>query len=62
LCRSHMLGVRRAGNTRAAGSLRRRKLIQYDRGVLTIIDGPGLEKAACSCYSTLKKDYTRLLG
>jgi CRP-like cAMP-binding protein len=59
---SHMLGVRRAGITRAAGSLRQRKLIHYDRGVLTIIDAAGLEKAACSCYATHKKDYARMLG
>lgn len=59
---SHMLGVRRAGVTRAAGSLRRRKLIHYDRGMLTIIDAAGLEKAACSCYATQKRDYTRTLG
>jgi CRP-like cAMP-binding protein len=59
---SHMLGVRRAGITRAAGALRKRKLIHYDRGVLRIVDGLGLEKAACSCYATHKKDYTRMLG
>jgi CRP-like cAMP-binding protein len=59
---SHMLGVRRAGITRAAGSLRKRNLIHYDRGVLTIIDAAGLEKAACSCYATHKEDYARMLG
>lgn len=59
---SHMLGVRRAGITRAAASLRQRKLIHYNRGALTIIDGAGLEKAACSCYATHKKDYARMLG
>jgi CRP-like cAMP-binding protein len=59
---SHMLGVRRAGITRAAGALRKRNLIHYNRGVLTIIDGAGLEKAACSCYATHKKEYTRMLG
>ena len=58
---SHMLGVRRAGITRAAGSLRKRNLIHYNRGVLTILDRTGLEKAACSCYATLKKDYARML-
>jgi CRP-like cAMP-binding protein len=59
---SHMLGVRRAGITRAAGSLRKRNLIHYNRGVLTILDGAGLEKASCSCYATHKNDYTRMLG
>ncbi|HEY6455382.1 MAG TPA: Crp/Fnr family transcriptional regulator [Steroidobacteraceae bacterium] len=59
---SHMLGVRRAGITRAAGSLRQRNLIDYNRGVLTIIDVVGLEEAACSCYATHRKDYARMLG
>ncbi len=59
---SLMLGVRRAGITRAAGALRQRNLIQYSRGILTVIDSSGLEDAACSCYGTLKNDYTRVLG
>jgi CRP-like cAMP-binding protein len=59
---SHMLGVRRAGITRAAVALRKRKLIHYSRGVLTVVDGDGLERSACSCYMTLKNDYTRVLG
>jgi CRP-like cAMP-binding protein len=59
---SYMLGVRRAGITRAALSLRKRNLIRYSRGVLTVVDGRGLEEVACSCYATLKDDYTRVLG
>ncbi len=59
---SHMLGVRRAGITRAAVALRKRHLIHYSRGVLTIVDGDGLEQAACSCYTALKNDYSRVFG
>jgi hypothetical protein len=59
---SYMLGVRRAGITRAAIALQKRNLIRYSRGVLTIVDGRGLEAVACSCYATLKSDYTRVLG
>lgn len=59
---SLMLGVRRAGITRAAGALRQRKLIRYSRGIMTVLDRSGLEAAACSCYETLKNDYTRVLG
>jgi hypothetical protein len=59
---SYMLGVRRAGITRAALSLQKRNLIRYNRGVLTVVNGRGLEAAACSCYATLKNDYTRVLG
>ena len=46
----HMLGVRRAGVTEAAQALKLKKLVSYSRGVISIIDGPGLESAACSCY------------
>jgi CRP-like cAMP-binding protein len=58
---SYMLGVRRAGVTRAASSLRRRKLIRYSRGKLTILDGRGLQGAACGCYMLDKETYTRIL-
>jgi CRP-like cAMP-binding protein len=59
---SHMLGVRRAGITRAAVALRKRNLIEYSRGLLTVVDDEGLEQAACSCYRTLRNDYTRVFG
>jgi CRP-like cAMP-binding protein len=51
---SNMLGVRRVGVTKAAGDLRMRKLISYNRGEIVIIDGDGLEAAACQCYQIVK--------
>ncbi len=54
--------MRRAGITRAAVALRQRNLIDYSRGLLTVIDGAGLQRAACSCYATLNINYTQALG
>jgi len=59
---SHMLGVRRVGVTKAAGSLQERNLISYSRGMIRVLDRSGLEAAACGCYAADKKTYTRILG
>jgi len=56
-----MLGVRRAGITKAASSLRRRNLIRYSRGDLRVLNVRGLEAAACGCYAADKKTYTRIM-
>lgn len=47
----NMLGVRRVGITNAARALKDRQLIDYSRGHISILDGQGLEEAACSCYA-----------
>ncbi len=51
---SHMLGVRRVGVTKAASDLEHKKLIDYSRGHIRILDRAGLEAAACSCYRIVK--------
>jgi hypothetical protein len=56
-----LLGVRRVGITNAAGVFQKRRLIRYSRGHITILDRPGLEKAACGCYRIGKGAYQSIL-
>jgi CRP-like cAMP-binding protein len=51
---AHMLGVTRAGVTHAAKAMHRRKLIDYSRGNVKILDRKGLEAAACVCYRIVR--------
>ncbi|MDZ4692547.1 Crp/Fnr family transcriptional regulator [Terricaulis sp.] len=56
-----MLGVQRTGVTRAAGALQRAGLIEYTRGMVTILDRRGLKNRSCECYAVSKKEFDRLL-
>jgi CRP-like cAMP-binding protein len=58
---AHMLGVRRVGVTKAAGSLQKQNLISYSRGDVKIHDIVGLEAASCGCYQIDKEIYERIL-
>ena len=53
-----MLGVRRAGVSTAAGALQHAGLIAYHRGEMSVLDRPGLEQAACSCYAADLQAYS----
>lgn len=57
-----MLGVQRTGVTKAARDLKRRGLIEYRRGAVTILDRRGLKQLSCECYAVSKKEFDRLLG
>jgi len=58
---AYMLGVRRVGITRAARSLKQRKLIAYNRGRVIVLNGRGLERVACSCYAAGRQMYARVM-
>jgi CRP-like cAMP-binding protein len=58
---ANMLGVRREGVTEAAGHLHQARLIDYQRGHITVLDRAGLELRTCECYAVVKKEYDRLL-
>jgi CRP-like cAMP-binding protein len=59
---AHMLGVRRASVTVAAGMLQQAGLITYRRGRVTILDAEGLEAASCECNGVVRAQQARLLG
>jgi CRP-like cAMP-binding protein len=59
---AQMLGVRRASVTEVAGQLQADALITYQRGLVTVLDRPGLAGVACECYRIIKQEFDRLLG
>ena len=61
-CLSKKLGVRRAGVTKAAGILQKKKLISYNKGHIKILDRNKLEALACECYQLNKETYKKIIG
>ena len=57
-----MLGVRRAGVTTALHELETRALISTARGIVTVLDREGLQKAANGLYGVPEAEYARLFG
>jgi hypothetical protein len=50
-----MLGSTRTTVSVAAGALKARRLIEYSRGAVSILDRKGLERKACECYRVAKQ-------
>ena len=44
-----------------ARALQKRDYIRYRRGIVDIIDRPGLEAMTCECYGVVRRNYERLL-
>jgi len=55
-----MIGTRRAGVSMATRALRERGLIDSSRGAIEVVDGAGLEEAACECYAIIRKEFEGL--
>jgi len=59
---AQVLGVNRKSETLAAQALQREGLIDYHRGLMQILDRPGVEKASCECYAIVKKRFDDFLS
>ncbi len=55
------LGVQRTTVTLIARTLQTAGLIRYRRGLVEVVDRPGLEEAACECYGAIRDNYERVL-
>ena len=58
---SHLLGVRRAGITKALQDLASNHLLSRHRRRISILDYPGLAARACECYSVIGKERAILM-
>ena len=50
-----MLGTDRPSVSLAAGVLQRKKLIEYTRGAVKIVNRKKLEDSACECYGVIRQ-------
>lgn len=51
---SKMLGVRRTGVSEVANEIKQQGIIDYQRGLIAILDRQALEAVACQCYQLIK--------
>ncbi len=52
---AQMLGVKRPSVSMNASKLQKMGLIEYNRGVITILDRYAMKNLACECYQEIKK-------
>ena len=53
------IGARRAGISEVFGTLHERGLLGHSRGVVRMLDRPGLEAAACECYAVMRTNWAQ---
>jgi CRP-like cAMP-binding protein len=56
------LGVRRESVTEAANELRKIRVIDYQRGHITVLDKPRLEALTCECFGMVRQETHRVLA
>ena len=56
-----MLGVRREGVSMVSNALKTAGIIEYSRGVISVIDRKSLEARVCECYALVVRETERLL-
>jgi CRP-like cAMP-binding protein len=57
-----MLGVHRPSVSLIARGFQQLGLIRYSRGLVVIVDRPGLEEASCECYATVRARFEQAMG
>jgi hypothetical protein len=58
---AHILGANRKSVTLAAQSMQMAGLIKYRRGMMQVLDRPGLENASCECYAIVRERFDAFL-
>jgi CRP-like cAMP-binding protein len=58
---ARILGVRRSSVTDSASTFQQRKIIDYSRGRIDIIDQRRLLGSSCTCYGIIKRQYDSFL-
>jgi CRP-like cAMP-binding protein len=58
---ARILGSRRASISGVAGALQKKGIIQYNRGIISILDREALETECCECYPTIVAAYENSL-
>ena len=57
-----MLGAHRPTVSVTAAKYQDAGMVQYTRGVITVLDQAGLEASTCECYHVVKEQFERFLG